>query len=118
MLRRIGYFLSDIGHWISNRLRSKRLAIVLGVVLLAAALGAGGYLLYEELSADEPPPPAAAPPAVVTRVEADDDEAEQLGFPAFATKNTTRISGADPAANAAAVALATYPSTGGLEGPA
>lgn len=33
----------------------------------------------------------------------------QLGFPLFATKNTTRVGGADPVANAAAVALAVYP---------
>lgn len=45
------------------------------------------------------------------------DEAEaplQLGFPAFATKNTTRVGGADPIADAAAVALAVYP--GGAPG--
>ena len=34
---------------------------------------------------------------------------EQLGFPAFATKNTTRVGGADPVADAAAVARAVYP---------
>ena len=33
-----------------------------------------------------------------------------LGFPVFATKNTTRIAGGDAIADAAAVALATYPS--------
>ena len=33
-----------------------------------------------------------------------------LAFPAAATKNTTRIGGADPTENAAAVALAVYPS--------
>jgi hypothetical protein len=33
------------------------------------------------------------------------------GFPVLATKNTTRVSGADPTANAAGVALAVYPST-------
>jgi ell wall binding domain 2 (CWB2) len=32
------------------------------------------------------------------------------GFPVLATKNTTRVSGADPTANAAGVALAVYPS--------
>ena len=37
--------------------------------------------------------------------------AAQLGYPAFATNNTTRVGGADPASNAAGVALATYPST-------
>jgi ABC-type Fe3+-hydroxamate transport system substrate-binding protein len=34
-----------------------------------------------------------------------------VGFPVLATKNTTRVSGADPTANAAGVALAVYPST-------
>ena len=32
-----------------------------------------------------------------------------LGFPVFATKNTTRVAGGDPIADAAGVALATYP---------
>jgi hypothetical protein len=35
---------------------------------------------------------------------------QRLGFPALATKNTTRVPGADPAADAAGVALAVYPS--------
>jgi hypothetical protein len=35
--------------------------------------------------------------------------AADLGFPGFATKNTTRVGGADPTANAAAVARAVYP---------
>lgn len=34
---------------------------------------------------------------------------QQLGFPAFATKNTTRVGGADAIADAAAVARAVYP---------
>ncbi len=33
-----------------------------------------------------------------------------LGFPGLATKNTTRVAGADPATDAAAVALAVFPS--------
>jgi hypothetical protein len=37
---------------------------------------------------------------------------QRLGFPAVATKNTTRVAGADPIADAAGVALAVYPSTG------
>jgi hypothetical protein len=36
--------------------------------------------------------------------------AEDLGFPGFATKNTTRVGGADPIADAAGVALAVFPS--------
>jgi ell wall binding domain 2 (CWB2) len=38
--------------------------------------------------------------------------AEKLGFPADATKNTTRVPGADPIADAAGVALAVFPSQG------
>src|SRR5579884_2463531 len=34
----------------------------------------------------------------------------QIGYPLIATKNTTRVSGPDPIADAAAVALAVYPS--------
>jgi hypothetical protein len=43
---------------------------------------------------------------------------EDLGFPEFATKNTTRVAGGDPVADAAGVALAVFPSTGGVRGPA
>ena len=41
---------------------------------------------------------------------------EELGYPAFATNNTTRVGGSDPASNAAGVALAVFPST--TPGPA
>jgi hypothetical protein len=37
------------------------------------------------------------------------ENAAPLGFPIFATKNTTRVAGADPVANAAAAARAVYP---------
>jgi hypothetical protein len=40
------------------------------------------------------------------------DASQQLGFPDFATKNTTRVGGADPIADAAAVARAVYPGGG------
>jgi len=46
------------------------------------------------------------------------DAPQQLGFPAFATKNTTRVGGADPVADAAAVARAVYPGDGTGGGPA
>jgi hypothetical protein len=63
---------------------------------------------------DERPAPA---PRVVIEEEAAPREAPELGFPAFATKNTTRVAGEDPVADAAGVALATSPATGGVEGP-
>jgi putative cell wall binding repeat protein len=60
--------------------------------------------------------PTATPdrkgPAVLSQPapKADQQEAAQdLGFPGFATKNTTRVGGADPVADAAGVALAVYP---------
>ena len=37
------------------------------------------------------------------------DAAGDLGFPGFATKNTTRVGGADPVADAAGIARAVYP---------
>ncbi|HSS58243.1 MAG TPA: cell wall-binding repeat-containing protein [Solirubrobacteraceae bacterium] len=39
------------------------------------------------------------------------EASHDLGFPAFAPKNTTRIGGADPVANAAGVARAVFPAT-------
>jgi hypothetical protein len=49
--------------------------------------------------------------------EAPSTDAEELGYPAFATANTTRIGGADPATNAAATALAVFPSTNEKQRP-
>ncbi len=60
--------------------------------------------------------PGAAPssePAVTaeaTEVPAATRTPEDLGYPEFATNNTTRVGGADPASNAAGVALAVFPS--------
>src|SRR6478672_463589 len=41
----------------------------------------------------------------------DTQAAQGLGFPQVATKNTTRVGGADPVANAAAVAQAVFPAS-------
>jgi hypothetical protein len=43
--------------------------------------------------------------------------AEELGYPSFATSNTTRIGGPDPTSNAAAAALAVFPSTSEKQRP-
>jgi putative cell wall-binding protein len=54
----------------------------------------------------------SAPPALgqtkTTEAETE-DAAVDLGFPGFATRNTTRVGGADPVADAAGVAQAVYP---------
>src|SRR3954451_14327658 len=44
--------------------------------------------------------------------------AQQLGFPTFATRNTTRVGGADAVAEAAAVAQAAFPGTADVTRPA
>ncbi|MDP9385658.1 MAG: hypothetical protein M3P50_10600 [Actinomycetota bacterium] len=75
------------------------LAALSAVLLLAACGGSDGR------GGDRPQ--RAAP---VLGGSADEPEAaEGLGFPAFATKNTTRIGGADPVVDAAGVAQAVFP---------
>ena len=77
------------------------------VFIVAAILGGGGGGEREHgnarrRSAKRPAPPPRRPPPRRRRSSA---------IPAFATANTTRVGGSDPASNAAGVALATYPST-------
>jgi putative cell wall binding repeat protein len=98
----------------------RRAAVVAGVLLAVAAIGVGAYFLVDALGGNgEEKSPAPAPRIVIHPQPQQQPEATQdLGFPAFATKNTTRVSGADPIADAAGVALAVFPSTGGVEGPA
>ncbi len=80
---------------------------VLAVVFIVAAiLGGGGG------GGEEPEAPAPVSEAPSTSVEEPAAQAaDELGYPAFATANTTRVGGTDPASNAAGVALATFPST-------
>jgi hypothetical protein len=95
----------------------RRLAVLLGLLLALAVVAVGAYLLIDALSGDGEDQKSAPAPAVVVH-ERQPPATEDLGFPAFATKNTTRVAGLDPVADAAGVALATYPSAGGVKGPA
>lgn len=81
------------------------LVILALVFIVAAILGGRG-------DKDEAPSSPAPPPVATGEAEADNasQTAAQLGYPTFATNNTTRIGGGDAASNAAAVALAVYPS--------
>lgn len=75
------------------------------LLLSGCGLGGGGG------EDDEPAqnrPTIKAPPVLGQPAERD-KAAEALGFPGFATKNTTRVGGADPVADAAGVARAVYP---------
>jgi hypothetical protein len=56
--------------------------------------------------------------AVEVRLHRDTAKQTVLGFPALATKNTTRVGGKDPVADAAAVATAVYPSRSTTTRPA
>jgi hypothetical protein len=109
VLTNVRYFLDDVLHWLGTH----KLA-TLGVVLVLAGALAGGYAL---LAGDDDEPGAAPAPRVLVREVEAPSEPEELGFPAFATNNTTRVAGPDPIADAAGVALAVHPSTGGVGGP-
>jgi Cell wall binding domain 2 (CWB2) len=76
------------------------------VFIVAAILGGGGAN-----EGEEPSTPAPVSEAPGKSGDASEESAEELGYPAFATANTTRVGGGDPATNAAGVALAVYPST-------
>lgn len=93
-------------------------ATIAGVAALAGiAIGAiGAIALSDE---NEPPPPA--PEIAVSQPDVGDldlpETAEQLGFPGFATRNTTRIAGSDAVVDAAGAALAAFPAGAGVAGP-
>jgi hypothetical protein len=80
---------------------------VLAIVFIVAAILGGGGGGSES---PETPAPVSEAPSNPAKAPATQTP-EELGYPAFATANTTRVGGSDPASNAAGVALATYPST-------
>jgi len=88
----------------------RRPFLVLVVAFLAAGCGSSGGA---STAAREDSP---APPVIGGGGGGGDGEPEareptaDLGFPGFATKNTTRVGGSDPVSGAAGVSLAVYPS--------
>ncbi len=91
--------------------------LLIGLGLLVA-IGAGvgiGYALFDE--PDQRVSLPAVAPTVVIEEAPRPEAAEQIGFPAFATRNTTRVGGVDSTSVAAGVALASYPAVGGVGGP-
>src|SRR4051812_15601281 len=71
--------------------------------LLVAGCGGGE-------DAKKTPSPVQTPPVSGQTGDEVPAGGPPLGFPVFATKNTTRVAGGDAIADAAAIALATYPS--------
>jgi putative cell wall binding repeat protein len=83
----------------SVAVRSVCLALA-ALSLLVAGCGGGG---------DKPSTPPKTPPVSGQTGDEVPAGGPPLGFPVFATKNTTRVAGGDAIADAAAIALATYP---------
>lgn len=83
--------------------------VVVAVVFLAAAIVGGRGSHGGGGSTARRAAPLETPPA---------EAVEEIGYPSFATDNTTRIGGSDPASIAAAVALAVYPSRAPAQRPA
>lgn len=89
--------------------------LAVGFIVAAIVFGSGGG--EEDTTSPAPtPPPAASDNA--DSAEPASQPAEELGYPTFATNNTVRIGGSDPVANAAAAALAVFPSTTPEQRPA
>lgn len=78
-------------------------AAFLSIALIALALS-GCSLTTSGGSSPSAPPAGGASPN-------DKNAIHQLGFPMTATRNTTRVAGSDPTADAAGTAAATFPST-------
>ncbi len=89
--------------------------VALAVVFIVAALigGSGGGKKTET-----PAPTPASTGGGGGSSSTASQTSEELGYPGFATSNTTRIGGSEPAATAAGVALAVYPSTTPTQRPA
>lgn len=80
------------------------LVLVAIAFIVAAVLGGTG-------GSDQDTGSSGSSAPVTASAGSDSGGSETLGYPAFATNNTTRIAGSDPATIAAAAALAVYPST-------
>jgi ell wall binding domain 2 (CWB2) len=86
-------------------MRSARIAAVVLVLALSGLVAAG----CGRGSGDDDGQKGATATTPTTGAKGTEKAAStDLGFPTFATKNTTRIGGADPIANAAAAARAVY----------
>jgi hypothetical protein len=79
-------------------------ALLPAALAVLALAGCGGTTTLLHASGPSPTTVTVGVPSKTPQA------AQKLGFPLLATKNTTRVNGADPSADAAAVALAVYPS--------
>ena len=91
----------------ARSLPSRRMPRVALCAALIAALALSGCSLKAEDNSGGGAVPGAAP--VAGAKPNDKHASQQLGFPVSATRNTTRVSGSDPIADAAGVASALFP---------
>lgn len=100
----------DLARWLGDlpALVTRGAALAVLAVLIAGAIV--WAVLEGPFAGDEAVPNRDQGPLVSTFEAPDQPSAVgALGFPVAATRNTTRVPGADPATDAAAVALATHP---------
>jgi hypothetical protein len=106
--------------------------IAIGFIVLAVLAGSGSKK-GSDAGSSTPAPTAGAAPVESSGTTTSSSEssssgeaegeaaagdgAEELGYPTFATSNTTRIGGPDPISNAAAAALAVFPATNEKQRP-
>jgi hypothetical protein len=103
--------------------------IAIGFIVLAVVAGSGSKKGDEHAAPSvtttttvASSEPEGSSPEEEAEAEGDEEEApsadaEELGYPSFATSNTTRIGGPDPTSNAAAAALAVFPGTSEKQRP-
>lgn len=92
--------------------------VVLALVFIVVAIVGSSGGKKTDTAVAPAPAPAVSESAGESSSPSPSQTAEQLGYPSFATDNTTRIGGSDPAANAAGAALAVFPSTTAKQRPA
>jgi hypothetical protein len=103
----------------------RRAVVAVVLLVITFGLGLGGYFAGKALfvhnrggGGEAAGHEARAPaPEVIIRRPQVETASGGLSFPAAATKDTTRVGGADATADAADVALAVYPPARGVPGP-
>lgn len=114
MVKGVRYFVSDVAFWMKAHPVRGALSVIGLLVLVGGGIFAGLKIGGEDTKVVESAP---APEIFIREGEVPEEPAD-LGFPAFATRNTTRVAGEDSVANAAGVALAAFPAGGMVKGPA
>jgi putative cell wall-binding protein len=98
------------------KLVSALVLIAVAFIVLAVVAGSGSKKSDEGAAPSVTTTVASESPST-SEPEGGGGGAGELGYPSFATSNTTRIGGPDPVSNAAAAALAVFPGTSEKQRP-